>query len=66
MEENGFGDDALSQFARPDFDSTAFMRKSIRENRVAHDHAQLKEGIAVLETQLREQVRQLLAAVAEL
>lgn len=50
------GDDLLSQFVRPDFDSKVFVQKCIQQNTVADDHANLKQGIAVLESQLREQV----------
>ncbi len=50
-------DDLLSQFVRADFDSGNFVRQAVRKDTVSDDLAHLKQGIAVLESQLREQVR---------
>ena len=48
-------DDLLSQFVRSDFDSGNFVRNAVRKDTVSDDLAHLRQGIAVLESQLREQ-----------
>ncbi|EKX33134.1 oligomeric Golgi complex subunit 5 [Guillardia theta CCMP2712] len=50
------GDDTLSKFVRPDFDAKDFVRGSVRQNTVSDDLSHLRQGIAVLEKQLHEQV----------
>ena len=49
-------DDLLSQFVRADFDTKNFVRNAVRKDTVSDDLAHLRQGIAVLESQLREQV----------
>jgi len=53
---SGGDDDMLSQFVKPDFDSKDFVHGVVRRNSVSDDLAHLRQGIAVLESQLREQV----------
>jgi len=53
---SGGEDDLLSQFVKPDFDSKDFVHSVVRRNAVSDDLAHLRQGIAVLESQLREQV----------
>ena len=50
------GDDVLSQFVRPDLDAKELIRAAVRNDTVSDDLAQLRQGINVLENQLREQV----------
>jgi hypothetical protein len=52
----GSDDDMLSQFVKPDFDSKDFVHTVVRRNSVSDDLSHLRQGIAVLESQLREQV----------
>jgi hypothetical protein len=49
-------DDLLSQFVRTDFDTANFVKNAVRRDTVSDDLAHLRQGIAVLESQLREQV----------
>ena len=49
-------DDILSQFVKPDFESKAFVKGIVRRDSVSDDLCHLRQGIAVLESQLREQV----------
>ena len=53
---NGGDDDMLAQFVKPDFESKDFVKGIVRKNTVSDDLAHLRQGIAVLESQLREQV----------
>lgn len=46
----------LSQFVRSDFDTNDYLRAAVRKNSVAEDLSHLKQGISVLEAQLRQQV----------
>ena len=41
---------------RPDFDTNDFVRAAVRNDSVSDDLSHLKQGILVLENQLREQV----------
>ena len=52
----GGDDDILSQFVKPDFESKAFVKGIVRRDSVSDDLCHLRQGIAVLESQLREQV----------
>ena len=49
-------DDLLSQFVRSDFDTANFVKNAVRRDTISDDLAHLRQGIAVLESQLREQV----------
>ena len=49
-------DDMLAAFVKPDFDSKDFVHTVVRRDSVSDDLAHLRQGIAVLESQLREQV----------
>lgn len=49
-------EDMLSQFVKPDFDSKDFVHSVVKRNSVSDDLSHLRQGIAVLESQLREQV----------
>lgn len=46
----------LSQFVRSDFDTNDYLRAAVRNNSVSDDLSHLKQGISVLEAQLRQQV----------
>ncbi|KAJ1492749.1 Golgi transport complex subunit 5-domain-containing protein [Baffinella frigidus] len=50
------GDDMLSQFVRADFDAKELIKAAVRKDTISDDLAQLRQGISVLENQLREQV----------
>ena len=49
-------DDMLAAFVKPDFDSKDFVHTVVQRDSVSDDLAHLRQGIAVLESQLREQV----------